>query len=58
MSTVVKGYEGNSGNTVFLKGAGDRVLGKCKYVSRAGNPVELDDVSRAQILKDMNKMEC
>lgn len=33
MSTVVTGYEGNSKNTVFLKGAGDRVLEKCNSVS-------------------------
>lgn len=29
MSTIVKGYEGNSGNTILLKGAPERVVAKC-----------------------------
>ena len=57
MSTVVKGYEGSTGNTVFLKGAGDRVLQKCTHLSKAGTPQELDDSQRKKILNDMNSME-
>lgn len=29
MSTIIKGYEGNAGNTILLKGAPERVVAKC-----------------------------
>jgi Ca2+-transporting ATPase len=29
MSTLIKGYEGSSGNTLLLKGAPERVVAKC-----------------------------
>jgi magnesium-transporting ATPase (P-type) len=29
MSTIVRDYEGNSGNTILLKGAPERVIAKC-----------------------------
>lgn len=54
MSTVVTGYEGNAGNTVFLKGAGDRVVMKCSGVSLGGREVTTmtSDVAKT-ILNDM-----
>ncbi len=40
MSTVVKGYNGSSSNTVLLKGAPERVLEKCSsFLTASGAPV-------------------
>jgi magnesium-transporting ATPase (P-type) len=36
MSVVVKGYNNVAGNTVFLKGASDRVLDKCSSINLNG----------------------
>jgi len=49
MSTVVTGYEGNKKNTVFLKGAGDRVLAKCTAISLNGVSSDLSKADRDQI---------
>lgn len=44
MSTIVKNYEGNSGNTVLLKGAPERVVAKCSsYLSSHNEKKELSD---------------
>lgn len=56
MSTVVTGYNGNAGNTTFLKGAADRVLDKSTHISRAGAFHELTAGDRAGIKSDMEKM--
>jgi len=47
MSTLVTGYNGNQGNTTFLKGAADRVLDKSSHVSLAGEFHELTKSDRA-----------
>jgi len=54
MSTLVTGYDNSKGNTVFLKGAGDRTLAKCNYVSLNGQRKQLTEEDRVKILKDMN----
>lgn len=58
MSTVVTDYDGNPGNTVFLKGAGDRVINKCTGISLGGKEVVsmTADLARS-ILKDINEKE-
>jgi magnesium-transporting ATPase (P-type) len=37
MSTIVKDYEGNSGNCVMLKGAPERVIAKCSHYLNSHN---------------------
>ena len=37
MSTIVKDYEGISGNTVLLKGAPERVIAKCSHYLNCHN---------------------
>lgn len=56
MSTLVTGYNGNAGNTSFLKGAADRVLDKSTHISLAGEFHELTAGERAEIKNEMEKM--
>lgn len=52
MSTIVKGYNGNNGNTVLLKGAPERVIDKCsKIMTENGQEVALDNSSKARLNK-------
>jgi len=57
MSTVVTGYEGNKKNTVFLKGAGDRVLAKCTAISLNGETSDLSDDDKNKILEQLEQKE-
>lgn len=52
MSTIVKGYNGNSGNTVLLKGAPERVIEKCsKVMTSSGQNAPLDNSSKVRLNK-------
>lgn len=57
MSTVVTGYEGNNSNTVFLKGAGDRVLAKCNSISLNGNAKNLTEGEKQKIKEALTQKE-
>jgi magnesium-transporting ATPase (P-type) len=47
MSTIITGYEGNSGNTVLLKGAPERVIAKCStYLDCHNNRKSLSEGDR------------
>ena len=49
MSVVVKGYNGVSGNTVFLKGASDRVLDKCNSINLNGSTQPLTSADKEKL---------
>lgn len=52
MSTIVKGYNGNNGNTVLLKGAPERVIEKCsKVMTNAGREIPLDNAAKGRLNK-------
>ena len=52
MSKIVKGYNGNQGNTVLLKGAPERVLEKCsKIMTENGQESALEAPAKAALSK-------
>jgi magnesium-transporting ATPase (P-type) len=57
MSTVVKGYDGNSGNTTFLKGASDRVLDKCNKINLSSGAKNLSASDKENLKKIMSESE-
>jgi len=52
MSTVVKGYNGNQGNTVFLKGAPEQVIQKCSSIlSKDGKSTQqMNESMKSQLI--------
>lgn len=53
MSTVVKGFNGNSGNTVLLKGAPEKVVDKCvNILSKDGMSTQpISESQKADLIK-------
>ena len=57
MSTIITGYEGNSGNTVLLKGAPERVIKKCKAaITVDGAEKSLSEADKANLVKRIQKV--
>jgi len=57
MSTVVTGYEGNSANTVLLKGAPERVIEMCSTVlSASGETSSLSEAQKAGLISEVKKV--
>jgi magnesium-transporting ATPase (P-type) len=57
MSRAVTNYEGNNKNTVFLKGASDRVLMKCNKISCNGKSQKLTEADKKTIEDQLTAKE-
>lgn len=57
MSSIVKNYEGNSENTVLLKGAPERVIAKCStYLSSHNVKQDLSDSEKQALIKSIQQV--
>jgi len=57
MSTIVRDYEGNSGNTILLKGAPERVIAKCaNYLNCHNVQKPLNDTEKQKLISQIQKV--